>query len=313
MVPGWCRSWLQPDFRASFLLGDFCGPAGMLTFIDESGHPRPTDSATRPVIVGVCIKESDAGRLMRVMFAMKRTLLANLPLTPAEQEGKAVALLDRRSLTRVAPKREYAESLFEMLRDFPLTIFGIVMERPTQVLYSGPDFLQTQYRWLLERIERFVEREHPEHFAIPIFDGQDPSSNHIFSDGFTGYMVKTEGGHAMRHIVPSPLFVDSSLTPGIQIADVCAYVTRLNYEEGLYQRDVGDPYLSAIKRYAAVVRQKTINYEREDGLTIYGIGTMDPRKFVYAKAGAEPGEAEPEPPAESEPRPAAEPTAEHQE
>ncbi|MGH2453528.1 MAG: DUF3800 domain-containing protein, partial [bacterium] len=257
------------------------------------------------------LKESEAGRLMRVIFAMKRNLLAGLPLTPAEREGKAAALLDRRSITRVAPKREYAEQLFEMLRDFPLTIFGIVMERPAHVLYSAPGFLQTQYRWLLERIERFMERDHPDDFAIPIFDGQDPSSNHIFSDSFTGYMVRTEGGRALKQIVPSPLFVDSSLTPGIQVADVCAYVTRLNHEENLYQREiVGDPYLSAIKRYAAVVRQKTINFERDDGLNIYGIGTMDPRKFVYVGPHAEAGQPEPEPPAELSPVPAAEPVPE---
>ena len=243
---------------------------------------------------------------MRVLFAMKRSLLAGLPLTPDEREGKASSMLDRRSITRVPSKREYAESFFDILRDFPLAVFGIVMERPTQELYNGPGFLQTQHRWLLERIERFMERDHPHHFAIPVFDGQDPSSNRSFSECFTGYMVKTEGGRALKHIVPSPLFVDSSLTPGIQIADACAYVIRVNYEENLYERDVGDPYLSAIKRYAAIVRERTINTVREDGLTIYGIGTMAVRKFVYAGAGGRPGEPEPEPPAESEPTPVAE-------
>lgn len=255
----------------------------MLVFIDESGHPRPRDPATRPVILAACLKESDAGRLMRVIFAMKRSLLGRLPLTPDEKEGKASALLNRYSLTKVAAKREYAESLFEMLRDFELTVFAIVMERPTQPPYEGAGFLQAQYQWLLERIERFMEREHSNEYAIPIFDGQDPASNRIFSDCFTSFMARTEAGRAMKHIVPSPLFVDSSLTPGIQIADVCAYTTRLNHEHTLYQRDVGDPYLSAIKRYAAIVRRKIINYEREDGLTWYGIATMDPRKFIYTK------------------------------
>ena len=31
----------------------------MLTFIDESGYPRPTDSTKNPVLLGVCIHEND--------------------------------------------------------------------------------------------------------------------------------------------------------------------------------------------------------------------------------------------------------------
>ena len=31
----------------------------MLTFIDESGYPRPTDSTKNPNLLGVCIYEID--------------------------------------------------------------------------------------------------------------------------------------------------------------------------------------------------------------------------------------------------------------
>ena len=31
----------------------------MLTFIDESGYPRPTDSTRNPILLGVCIHEND--------------------------------------------------------------------------------------------------------------------------------------------------------------------------------------------------------------------------------------------------------------
>ena len=31
----------------------------MLTFIDESGYPRPTDSTKNPILLGVCIHEND--------------------------------------------------------------------------------------------------------------------------------------------------------------------------------------------------------------------------------------------------------------
>jgi hypothetical protein len=260
----------------------------MLVFIDESGHPRPTDSSTHPVILAVCIKESDMQRLTRALFAMRRNHLSGLTLSKEEQEGKGVAFLNRHSLTKMTAKREYVESLFEFLRDFDLHVFGITMERPQKLPYEGAETLPCQYRWLLERIERFMENEHPDHCALPIFDTRDPVQNRVLSESFTGYMARNSEGRGMRHIIPSPLFVDSSITPGIQIADLFAYVIRLNEEHGLYQqRAIKDPYFSAIKRYANIVKSKTINYpaeegEAEEGFIWYGLSSMDASKFDYA-------------------------------
>jgi hypothetical protein len=264
----------------------------MLVYIDESGHPRPKDASTRPVIMATCIRESDAGRLLRGLFSLRRSKLGRLRLTRDEKEGKAVALMNRRALTKSADKREYVDSLFDWLRDFDLKAFAIVMERPNKPPYEGPQFLNTHHRWLLERIDRFMEREHPAEMAIPIFDGQDPTNNRRFSDCFTSFMSRTTAGRAMQHIVPSPLFVDSSLTPGIQIADIFAYVTRLTYERNLVSGSISDPYLSAIRRYFSIVREKTINYERGDGITWYGIATMDSSKFMFEAAAAPPEEPE---------------------
>jgi hypothetical protein len=259
----------------------------VLVFIDESGQPRPTDSSTHPVILAVCVKECDMRTLTRVLFALRKNHLGGLTLSKEEEEGKGVAFLNRRSLTQMAAKREYVESLFEFLRDFDLHTFGITMERPEKVPYEGTETLPTQYRWLLERIQRFMENEHPEHWALPIFDTRDPVQNRVLSESFTGYMARSSEGRAMHRIIPSPLFVDSSITPGIQIADLFAYVVRLNEEHGLYQtRAIKDSYLSAIKRYANIVKSKTINYpaeegEAEEGFIWYGLSTMPASKFEF--------------------------------
>jgi Protein of unknown function (DUF3800) len=257
----------------------------MLVFIDESGHPRPTDASTHPVILAVCIKESDMRTLTRALFSLRRNHLSSLTLTKEEQEGKGVAFLNRRSLTQITAKREYVESLFEFLRDFDLHTFGITMERPDKVPHESAETLPCQYRWLLERIERFMENEHPEHFALPIFDTRDPVQNRMLSESFTGYMARSAEGRAMHRIIPSPLFVDSAITPGIQIADLFAYVIRLNEEHGLYStRAIQDPYFSAINRYVNIVKSKTINYPAEEGEVAdvwYGLSSMPASKFDF--------------------------------
>jgi hypothetical protein len=64
-----------------------------------------------------------------------------MKLSKEEQEGKAVVFLNRRSILDHTAKREFVESLFEFLRDFDLTVFGIIMERPEKPPYEGIETL----------------------------------------------------------------------------------------------------------------------------------------------------------------------------
>ena len=253
----------------------------MLVFIDESGHPRPGDPTTRPVLLAAWIKEADAGHLFRSLFALKRTTLEGMTLTRKEEEGKAKDFMSRYAITEHVQKRAYAEGFFDMANDADVTVFGIVMERPDRPPYEGPELLQCHHRYLLERIECFMADEHPNHMALPIYDALDPGSTRIFAASFNSFMSKSNAGRAMQHIVPSPLFVDSALTPGIQVADRFAYVLRLHEENQLQkQRFCGDAYLATIKRYASVVWSKTKDYDRDD-FTIRGISRIAPGKFDY--------------------------------
>lgn len=256
----------------------------MLVFIDESGHPRPTDPTERPTILAVCIEETKLGQLSRATFSLQRSLLSQMSLNRKEREGKASELMNRRALTKNAAKREYAEAFFDRLRDFPLTTFAMVCERPTQTPYEGPEVLQAHQRYLLDRVDLFMEREHPDDLALLIYDNIDPGSARNFAASLDNYMERG-GGQKLKRIVPSALFSDSEFTPGIQVADRFAYVVRINEEKALYQQQVvSDPYMSTIKRYAALVRTKTKNYELpevDEGFMSYGISTMSADKFTY--------------------------------
>ncbi len=269
----WRRPWLPLIYSRSEL---------MLVYIDESGHPLPKDRSTRPVLLAACIPERETGAMTRAVFSLKRTHLAGLTLRRREEEGKAVDFLSRGALISSPLKRAYAEAVFDYLRGFDFAAFAVVMERPTKKPYRAPTVLQTHIRWLLNRVDRHMEQSDPNGFAIPIFDGQDPQSNRTFANAFASFMAKSIAGRAMQHIVPSPLFVDSALTPGIQIADLCAYVLRSCYENGLFQKKaISDPYLSTIQRFGGVIRSKTIDYAKDDGGVWYGFTTMDRSKFIY--------------------------------
>jgi hypothetical protein len=47
----------------------------MLTFIDESGYPRPTDSTKNPILLGVCIHENDIKPITNQIYKLKGSIL----------------------------------------------------------------------------------------------------------------------------------------------------------------------------------------------------------------------------------------------
>ena len=45
----------------------------MLVFVDESGHPHPNDSTKNPVLLCVCIHESDVKSITNQIYKIKET------------------------------------------------------------------------------------------------------------------------------------------------------------------------------------------------------------------------------------------------
>lgn len=69
----------------------------------------------------------------------------------------------------------------------------------------------------------------------------------------------------------------------VAVVNWFAYLIRLNEEHDLYrQHALRDPYLSAIKRYASLVRSKTTDHAEEDRFIRYGLASMDASKFEYS-------------------------------
>ena len=68
----------------------------MLAFFDESGTPHPHDSATRPVVVAVCIQEEKARFISGRLHSLKRDLIGSEAF-----EFKAKNLLSRGTFRRI--------------------------------------------------------------------------------------------------------------------------------------------------------------------------------------------------------------------
>jgi len=247
----------------------------MLAFIDESGHPHPNDSATRPVALAVCISERDSRFIGGRLHALKRDLLGK-----EQMEIKAQKLLNRNTFRRIPEKREFVEAFFDLVRNLPLTIFAIIMERPHSVIPESSIYLPNQFRYLLQRID-LLSQERNE-MATILFDGDGHQYGGL-STKFNSFLHRSAEGRSLQTITDAPFFVDSKITAGIQIADMGSGVVRLYQENELFRtRLMKDAFLSAIGRYYQIIEEKTRDQSSEDGFPRKGLYLM-PERDHYAE------------------------------
>jgi hypothetical protein len=230
----------------------------VLAFFDESGHPHPNDSATRPVCVVVCINERESHFISGRLHALKRNILQKEDI-----EFKAKKLLNRGTFRRIPEKRELVEAFFDLLRNLPIVIFAVIMERPqTTMLPLVTNYLPNQFRYLLQRCDLLAQETND--MVTILFDGDCRFGG--LSLKFNSFLYRSDEGQLMRTITDAPFFVDSRITDGIQIADMAASAIRIYEENGLRLGvPTGDSFLSAIKRYYTVLQEKTKDLQTPQG------------------------------------------------
>ena len=227
----------------------------MLAFIDESGKPNPNDSSSRPVVVAVCFDEKDSRRITRRVYAMKRDLLDP---QQTEAELKGTKRLKEKTYARSLSSRLFAEDFFAALSGWKLTVFAMIMRAPFDPLQKD-GLLEVRFRYLLRLID-LLAAERGTHANV-MFDGRGDEFRDL-SRRFSAYLFRSNEGKDLLNIADTPAFVDSATSPGIQIADMCAYAIRVYQEKQLF---AGPPskdsnYQRAVRSWYRYIERTTRDF-----------------------------------------------------
>ncbi len=240
----------------------------MLAFIDESGTIHPNDPSPVSALLAVCMAERTHRGVSRQIHSAKRTALGR----DDAYELKAGELIKEKTFRRVLEKKELVETIFDLLSRLDITIFAIIVPRPTRPLNIPPGHLPAPHRYLLQRVNALAEEMKQE--AILVYDGKGMNvQGWNMSACISHYIFKVaEYNNILRRIVDTALFVDSQVTPGIQLADLAASVVRQYEQHGLFMGvPPGNPYLSALNRFYSTIKEKTRNDLQSDyGHQLYG-------------------------------------------
>ena len=199
----------------------------MLVFVDESGHPHPNDSTVNPLLLGVCIHERDVKSITNQIFKIKDSYYGR------QDEIKSTSLIREQTITKNRTKNKgFVEEFVSTVCSFNITVFSIIMSLPPKPLEMDGNCLPKQYHHLMKKVEFFCENHHYDK-AIFVFDETNERDDQKIVEAFTGFLFKSRLGKTFDRILEVPLFVSSSLTPTIQIADIFAGIVRHYYEHGL--------------------------------------------------------------------------------
>jgi len=240
----------------------------MLIFIDESGQPRPNDPSPFSVLSAIALKAEHSRNFSREIFNLKKIFKGIDDAYVWEIKGRK--LLGPKYIS--PRKREFTEEIFALCRECKVKTFASIMERPKDHLLDLEldPHIHELYKYLMRRINKYVLEEYQDRRAIFLFDAQDDKSNERLAKRFTNFLFKSKKGWEYLNILDTPFFVNSKMTPGIQVADLFAYIINKRF-----QRKGIDP----IEKFYKEIKDLQFEWENEEkGYVLRGI------KFIQKEA-----------------------------
>jgi hypothetical protein len=161
-------------------------------------------------------------------------------------------------------RTKLAQTFYAQLRPQRMHIFSVVVDKRKLHGHVDHDILfKKAYEILLERIEHYLYEFHPKHQGVIVIDDTGRMANRSLA--MKHAYIQREGNQVMRfhHIVEYPMFTDSALSNGIQLADLCGY----NVYRAFRQKDFSYPYFArTLDRFYC--SQQTAS-DKLDGLKVW--------------------------------------------
>ena len=231
-------------------------------YIDESGDRNPTVKRDEPfVLTAVGFYENRWNRFDRTVNHVKRELIRSiydrekirLELADAEVHSSDIRIPKLRErhkfLSRLTDDEldRLVETFYRQLGQQYMRVFSVVIEKAKLRDFMDSDKLTKKaYELLLERIEMYLFCIHPKHNGICIVDNTTRQLNRSLAMKHSYFQARgTSSECKLRHIVEEPLFVESELCNGVQLADLCAY----NIFHAFKYKKLDYPYFQRILPY----------------------------------------------------------------
>jgi hypothetical protein len=251
-----------------------------LFYIDESGDKNPLVKPDEPfVMVSVCFHEYQWKKFERTINNEKLRLIQQintrtgirLELADAEIHSEAVRIPKKRSehpfLKHLTHEEltQLVNVMYDQLSPRHMTIIASVIDKTRLEPFMNIDKMTKKaYELLLERGETHLAIEHDKQQAIFIIDNTTKQMNRSVAMKHSYFQREgTSSGVRLRHVVELPLFVESNLSNGVQLADLCAYNIYRTFRSG----DATYPFFQRILPF--ICKSPRTDPGKLDGLKVF--------------------------------------------
>jgi len=148
-----------------------------------------------------------------------------------------------------------ASDLLDYIASKKLTVFGCVCFDDELRAFRCQDVraLDKTFRYIFERVDIYLKREHPNRMAKLIFDDRDYQTNRQNAETITNFFVRSPAGLALDSIIKAPLFaISEAQNVGLQLADVVTTVVGLRFAGSSEVKPYWNRLKPAIYRWSTV-------------------------------------------------------------
>jgi hypothetical protein len=206
----------------------------MIIYADESKDPNPARLTSHITLAAAAISEDVHKDFNTRLYNLKKRFWKVGQYSDFEIKGRNLL---KRNFQAYPRNIEFVKEIISLCRQYGVALFAIVKEYvvgeeseslalddAVPGLYEKTAQLSILYKYLLERVEAFLLERNRSECAIMVFDEKDPKKDEARAVAFSNLMHRSNFGQSMTHILETALFANSKITPGIQIADLFAYV-----------------------------------------------------------------------------------------
>ncbi len=213
----------------------------MLVFLDESRQSHLDKNASCVTIAGAAVPEETHDDYCRRLLRLKGRFFKREGIGEFPLRGKK--LLNRRKMDSYRTL-EFVREWFSLCRWLKITVFS-----STKIAAADsqqPDFSEFADRMhrsaltaedrfdeescplllahLIERVNSFMLENHPGTKAQLIFKSEEAGRGRTRSAGMLNFFFNTPYGSGFQGILATPCFAPASHSPGLQTADLFAYI-----------------------------------------------------------------------------------------
>lgn len=234
----------------------------MLVFTEESRWVSPGAADYFATVAGAAMPESSydefsrrLGRLKQKFFKKQKTTIWRI----SDQGLRGRALLNPRSWSTSFRKVEFIGELVSLCRLHQVVVFSSTKKFFSREQIPDPDTLPLTFpagaisrsdqsseealslllAYLLEVVNSYMLENHPGQLAKLIFKTEEAHQDDRLCASVMNFLYRTPFGGGFRGLLGAPLFMPLGLSPGLQVADVFAYLINQHHAG---RRDIAELY-----------------------------------------------------------------------